>query len=297
MRTGFKIGDFELTWLNGGTFELDGGAMFGVVPKVLWQKKYPPVEDNYIPLAAWPILVRTPSNLVLIESGIGNKLTEKQKKIYRVREEWAVIEELKQLGISREDIDTVILTHFDFDHAGGVVMQEPGGALGLTFPKARHILQMQEWADVQAPNIRNINTYRPVNNEFLRDKPNLELVEGDQEIVPGISVIYTGGHNNGHQIVKIASRGETALHLADLLPTHAHANPLWIMAYDNFPMDAIALKERWMKQGLSENAWFTFYHDPFMTACKYDDKGNVADKWPKVTTGYRLYVNCQDIVQ
>jgi len=281
MKTGFKIGDLELTWLNGGTFELDGGAMFGVVPKVLWQKKYPPTEDNYIPMTAWPIMVRTPQALVLIESGIGNKLTDKQKKIYRVREEWSVVEELKLLGISREDIDFVVLTHYDFDHAGGVVMQETDGTLGFTFPKAKHILQKKEWHDVLNPNIRTINTYWPLNNELMRTSTNLHLIDGRYEVVPGITVAHTGGHNEGHQIVTIESKGEKALHLADLLPTHAHANPLWIMAYDNFPMESIALKEQWMKQGVAEGVWFTFYHDAFMTACKYDDKGMVTDRWPK----------------
>ncbi|MHB8846105.1 MAG: MBL fold metallo-hydrolase, partial [Nitrospirota bacterium] len=99
MKTGFTIGDFELTWLNGGVFELDGGAMFGVVPKALWQKKYPTTEDNYIPLTAWPILVKTPQALVLIESGIGNKLTDKQKKIYRIKQDWSVLQDLERLGI------------------------------------------------------------------------------------------------------------------------------------------------------------------------------------------------------
>jgi len=281
MKAGFKIGDFEFTWLNGGRFELDGGTMFGVVPKVLWQKIYPPSEDNYIPLTAWPILVRTPQALVLIESGIGNKLTDKQKKIYRIKEEWSVIEELKQLGISREDIDFVVLTHYDFDHAGGVVLQDDRGNCSLTFPKAGHIIQKKEWADVMAPNIRSVNTYWPVNIELMKGSERLHLVNGSAEVVPGISVVHTGGHNGGHQVVMIESKGEKAFHLGDLLPTHAHANPLWVMAYDNYPMDSIALKEQWIKQGVSEGVWFTFYHDPFMTACKYDDGGNITEKWPR----------------
>ena len=281
MKTGFKIGNFELTWLNGGTFELDGGAMFGVVPKVLWQKKYPPSEDNYIPLSASPILVKTPGALVLIESGVGNKLTDKQKKIYRLKEDWSVVGELKQLGINREEIDFVVLTHYDFDHAGGVVMQDDGGNLSLTFPKAKHVIQKKEWEDVLKPNIRTVNTYWPVNIELLKDSNRLNLVNGTAEVVPGISVIFTGGHNGGHQIVTLESKGEKALHLGDLLPTHAHANPLWVMAYDNFPMDSIAAKEKWLKKGVAEGVWFTFYHDAFMTACKYDDKGNVTDTWPK----------------
>lgn len=279
MRKALTIGEFELVWLNGGTFELDGGTMFGVVPKVLWQKKYPADTENYITLDNSPILVRTPGELVLIETGLGNKLTDKQKKIYRVRKEWTVLDDLRSLGIAPEDIGRVILTHYDFDHAGGVVMRDSAG-LALTFPKAKHVLQRKEWEDVLHPNIRTANTYWPVNNEVLRGSRNLELVDGDAEVLPGITVHLTAGHNSGHQIVRLESRGEKAYHLGDLLPTHAHSNPLWVMAYDNYPMDAIAMKEKWTKRATDEGAWFTFYHDAFMQACTFDAKGGVEKKWP-----------------
>lgn len=279
MKKGLKLGDFELIWLNGGRFELDGGAMFGVVPKVLWTRKYISDEQNYVPLVAWPLLVKTPKNLILIESGLGNKLTEKQKQIFRVREEWRVPEDLRTLGIRREDIDFVILTHYDFDHAGGVVMKdEEDGGYSLTFPRAKHVMQKSEWEDVLNPNIRSVNTYWPLNIERLRESPNLELVDGTVEVVEGIRVIHTGGHNRGHQIVRLGSAGEEAMHLADLLPTHAHFNPLWVMAYDNFPLDAIAKKEEMEKEGIGRGVWFTFYHDPFVLACKFDEKGNILDK-------------------
>jgi glyoxylase-like metal-dependent hydrolase (beta-lactamase superfamily II) len=279
MRTGFKIGEFELIWLNGGVFELDGGAMFGVVPKALWQKKYPANEENAIRMHAWPILVRTPSALVLIESGLGNKLTDKQQKIYCVHEEWQIIEELSQLGISRNDIDMVILTHYDFDHAGGVVMQNSAGTLELTFPRAEHVLQKSEWDSVVNPNSRNVNTYWPINNELLRGSPHLKLVVGEVQVVPGITVIHTGGHNKGHQIIRVESKGQSALHLGDLLPTHVHANPLWVMAYDHYPLDTIALKEQWIRSGTEAGIWFTFYHDAFLQACKFGDKGAVVARW------------------
>ncbi len=275
----FRLGAFELIWLNGGRFELDGGAMFGVVPKVLWQKKYPADAENYIKLTASPILVKTADALVLVETGFGNKLTDKQKKIFRVREEWAVIHEMKEIGINRDDIDFVILTHFDFDHAGGAIMLDDSGMPKLTFPKAKYILQKKEWADVMNPNMRSINTYWPVNNELLRESKSLELVEGEFEIVPGITVVHTGGHNSGHQIVTMESQGEKALHLADLLPTHAHANPLWVMAYDNYPLDSIKMKEKWFKAGVLNGSWFTFYHDATMLACRFEEQGNIKEKW------------------
>ena len=275
---GFRIGNFELFWLNGGTFELDGGAMFGVVPKVLWQKKYAPDSDNYVFLVARPILIKTADSLILIETGLGNKLTEKQKNIFRIKEEWRVIEDLDKLSIKRQDINFVILTHYDFDHAGGVVMQDMDGLLTLAFPNAQHVIQEQEWHDVLDPNMRSMNTYWPNNIHILKESGNVRLVNGDEEIVGGIKVIRTGGHTRGHQVVSIESHGETALHLGDLLPTHAHYNPLWVTAYDNFPLDTIRMKKEWEQQGTEQNAWFTFYHDPFMQACRFDEKGNVIEK-------------------
>lgn len=279
MKKALKIGDFELIWLNGGSFELDGGAMFGVVPKVLWSKKYPSDQDNYVALINSPILVKTPGALIIIESGLGNKLTEKQKKIFRVKDDWKILPELNDLGIKRQDIDYVILTHLDFDHSGGVVMMEEGGNLSITFPNAKHIIQKKEWEDVLTPNKRSSSSYWPVNYELLKESHLLYIVDGTAEVEKGVKVIHTGGHNRGHQIIELESKGEKALHLADLLPTHAHFNPLWVMAYDNFPLDVVALREEWENKGIEENAWFTFYHDPFMLGCKFDKKGNIIEKW------------------
>ncbi len=273
----FHIGNFDLFWLDGGKFELDGGSMFGVVPKILWQKKYPSNDENYIPLIAYPILIKTPDALVLIETGLGNKLTEKQKKIFRVNEEWTILDNLNALSIKREDINFVILTHYDFDHAGGVVMQNFDGNLTLTFPRAKHIIQQLEWEDVLNPNRRSVNSYWAINFEILKEQGTIELVNGSRELCKGISVFHTGGHTKGHQIVQIESHNEVAFHLGDLLPTHAHYNPLWIMAYDNFPLDAIRAKEEWEHKTPPGKAWFTFYHDQFMKACRFDEKGNVID--------------------
>jgi glyoxylase-like metal-dependent hydrolase (beta-lactamase superfamily II) len=279
MKTGFKLGDFEMTWLNGGRFELDGGAMFGVVPKVLWQKKYQSDESNYIPMNAWPILVKANGKLILIETGLGNKLSDKQKKIFRVRDEWQVPQDLNDLGLSREEIDFVVLTHYDFDHAGGLIMQDEKGNLVPTFPNAKYVIQRKEWEDVLNPNKRSVNTYWPINYAVLKESRNIELVDGTAEVTRGVTVHHTGGHNRGHQIVRLESDGQVALHLADLMPTHVHFNPLWVMAYDNYPLDAIAQKEEWENRGLRENAWFTFYHDPFLLACRFNEQGDIIEKW------------------
>ena len=281
----FKHGNFEIFWLNGGEFELDGGTMFGVVPKVLWAKKYPVVtgngsrpEDNYIKLLNYPLLVKTPESLVIIDTGLGNKMSEKQKQIFRVIKEWDIPQELKKLGLTRQDINHVILTHCDFDHAGGVVMHNGAGEEELTFPNARHIVQKLEWEDVLHPNIRSEDTYWPQNFSKLKETDNLQLIEGNFTVCEGVEVELTAGHTRGHQIVRIQSDKDIAYHLADLLPTHVHFNPRWIMAYDNFPLDAIALKQKYESRGVRENAWFTFYHDPAMYAAKFDAKGQVVKK-------------------
>ncbi|MCX8031344.1 MAG: MBL fold metallo-hydrolase [Thermodesulfovibrionales bacterium] len=278
MKKPLQLGLFELFWLKGGIFELDGGAMFGVVPKVLWSKKYPADEENFVPLVNYPILIRTSGALILIESGLGNKLTEKQKKIFKVKEDWQLLADLEKLGISRYDIDYVILTHCDFDHSGGVIMKD-NDIYQITFPNAKHVIQKREWEDVLNPNRRSSHSYWPINYDLLRDSKNLELVDGTVEIISGIKVHHTGGHNRGHQAVEIESEGQKAIHMGDVLPTHAHFNPLWVMAYDNFPLDVISLREYWEMKGIEEKAWFTFYHDPYMLACKFDKEGNIIEKW------------------
>ncbi len=272
------LGNIQISWLNGGEFELDGGTMYGAVPKVLWNKKYPADENNYIRMLNAPLLVRTGDKNVLIDTGLGNKFSEKQKQIFRVCRDWTVTEDLKKLGLDRRDVDVVILTHCDFDHAGGLVMLSEQGKTKLSFPAARHIVQSTEWQDVQQPNIRSIHTYWPENFAGLGDSGLLEIVAGEAEIVPGITVRHTGGHTRGYQLVEIQGSEGCAVHLGDLLPTHTHTNPLWIMAYDNFPMDVIQLKQELLPRYQQQQCWFTMYHDIFMKAYRLDQNGQVTER-------------------
>ncbi|RUM37986.1 MAG: MBL fold metallo-hydrolase [Desulfobulbus sp.] len=269
MTTSLQLGDSRISWLNGGEFELDGGTMYGAVPKVLWNKKYPADKDNYIRLLNSPLLVQTPEANILIDTGLGNKLSTKQKEIFRVCRDWSLVEDLQDLGLERQDIDIVLLTHCDFDHAGGVVMfdeeqQEPT----LTFPAARHIVQQREWEDVLAPDIRSSHTYWPENFAGLADSGLLKIIEGEAEISPGIHVQLTGGHTRGYQLVEIRGSAGCAVHLGDLFPTHTHVNPLWVMAYDNYPLDVIKLKQELFSRYITKECWFTFYHDIYMKACR-----------------------------
>lgn len=274
--TQLKIGDFDVFWLEGGTFQLDGGGVFGVVPKILWEKKYPPSSGNNIVMFASPILLKNGASNILIDTGLGNKLTDKQKKIYGVLREWNIHSSLKNIGLSPDEIDLLILTHCDYDHIGGVV-EFKGEELQPTFPNAKIILQKKEWEDFKNPNKRAAHSFWEINLKGVEESGNLELVEGKKEIIEGIFVEYTGGHNRGHQIVKITSKGETAYHLADILPSHAHFNPLWVMAYDSYPLEVIELKERYLKEILEKNAWVLFYHDPLFKACRFDEKGNIVE--------------------
>ena len=154
-----SLGDCTITWLNGGNFELDGGTMYGAVPKALWTKKFPADENNYITLLNAPLLIQTGEFNLIVDTGLGNKLTDKQREIFRVSEPWTLPADLEKLGIQRQDIHYVVLTHGDFDHAGGIVMHDEKGKPELTFPAAKHIIQSLEWQDITHPNSRAAHTY------------------------------------------------------------------------------------------------------------------------------------------
>ena len=274
------VGDFQMYWLNGGHFRLDGGTMFGAVPKVLWEKKCQADSNNSIPMCNDVLLIRTPQHNIIIDTGLGNKLTEKQHSIFQVTSPWSVVADLTELGISRQDIDFVLLTHCDFDHAGGIVIHGADGNEELCFPAAVHYVQQSEWEDVEQPCRRAQSTYWPENFALLKKEGKLEIIAGDLEVVPGIKLRHTGGHTRGHQLVELHSKGETAVHLGDLFPTHAHSNPLWIMAYDNFPLEVINRKEEYFRYYQKQNSWFTFYHDPLIKACKLDEQFTINSTWP-----------------
>jgi glyoxylase-like metal-dependent hydrolase (beta-lactamase superfamily II) len=274
-----RLGEFEIFWLDGGEFELEGGCMFGVVPRALWQKKFPSSPDGYIRLVNTPILVKTPLARVIIDTGLGNKLTDKQRQIFRVTSPWRAVESLAELGLGREDIDHVILTHCDFDHAGGVVSSDPSGRLALTWPRAQHHVQRAEWEDVLSPHRRAAGSYWPVNLDLLKESERLRLVEGEAEPVAGIRLQLTGGHTRGHQAVWLDSAGEKAVHLGDLLPNQAYFHPQWITPYDNFPLDSIAAKEELITRAVAEKCWFLSYHDPYLAACRFDREGRIIERF------------------
>lgn len=269
-----KIGNVTLTWLTGGVTNLDGGAMFGVVPKGLWAKKYPPNDKNQIVLANDPILIQMDGKNLLVESGLGNgKLTEKQLRNYGVSRESKIDVSLEKIGLSAEKIDFVLMTHLHFDHACGLTKPNEEGYISA-FPNAKIITSQTEWDEMRNPNIRSKNTYWKENWEAIAAQ--VETFEESWRY-GAIRMMHTGGHSDGHSILIIEDKGEMAIHMADIMPTHAHQNVLWVMAYDDYPMDSIAAKEKWVSFAIEKNAWFTFYHDAYYRAVKWGQDGKIVE--------------------
>ncbi|MCP2035254.1 glyoxylase-like metal-dependent hydrolase (beta-lactamase superfamily II) [Planomicrobium sp. HSC-17F08] len=267
----FQFHDMALTWLDGGTTWLDGGTMFGVVPKVVWSKRYPVNEGNQIELPTHPVLVQYKEHNIIIDSGLGSgKLTDRQKRNLGVSAESRIDENLAELGLTAADIDTVLMTHLHGDHAAGLTKPQ-GDAYVSTFPNAKIHVSAVEWEEMQHPNIRSRNTYWKENWEPIVEQ--VETFEGEKTLFDAITMIHTGGHSNGHSVIKMESGGETLLHMGDIMPTHAHQNPLWVLAYDDYPMDSIYAKEKLMKEALENGYYFSFYHDAYYRVLKWSADG------------------------
>ncbi|MFK2824707.1 MBL fold metallo-hydrolase [Bacillus sp. B190/17] len=270
-----KVGSLTLTWLNGGVTNMDGGAMFGVVPKPLWSRKYAHNDKNQIELRTDPIFFQLEGKNILIESGIGNgRLTDKQRRNYGVEEESKVEACLQQMGLTPEDIDLVLMTHMHFDHALGLTKQI-NEKLTPAFPNAVIYTSEVEWEEMRHPNIRSKNTYWKENWEAIEHQ--VKTYKSECEPVKGVKMIHTGGHSSGHSIITVKNGNECLIHMADLMPTHAHQNVLWVLAYDDYPMDSIAAKQKWLPKGMAKGAWFLFYHDAVYRAVKWDENGEMID--------------------
>ncbi|MCC5895314.1 MAG: MBL fold metallo-hydrolase [Alkalibacterium sp.] len=281
-----------LYWLEGGVVSFDGGAIFGVVPKPLWSKRYPANAHNQIENATDPILIRYCNKNYLIDTGIGNgKLTDKQKRNFGVREESKVKENLESLGLTEEDIDVVLMTHMHFDHACGLTRLENNSFISA-FPNADIYVNEIEWAEVRNPNSRSKSTYWKENWEAVAEQ--VITYKDKCEPVKGIQMIHTGGHSEGHAIIRLTQKGETLIHMADIMSTHAHQNPLWVMAYDDYPMDALYAKEKWMREAYDNEYAFIFYHDAYYRMIKWDSKGeNVKSSLKRSKESYITHSSAQ----
>ena len=261
-----KIGALTVHAIQAGGQRLDGGAMFGVVPKPLWEKRIPADERNRIQLGMRCLLIEHPSGLILIDTGAGNKENEKFKDIYGLENEGSagrtMLEDgLKEVGVAPSDIALVINTHLHFDHAGGNTFIGESGKVELTFPNATYIVRRGEYDYAMNPNERTAASYFERNFLPVEAAEKLELVAREKTIVKGIRVVPTPGHTPFHQSVLIESGGERAFYLGDLVPTHAHLPLPWIMGYDVEPLVTLETKRRILKQALDENWLLIFEHD------------------------------------
>lgn len=257
-----KLGEFEIFGLREGFFSLDGGAMFGVVPKILWEKKFPADKANRIRLGLNSLVVKTPEAVVLVETGIGTKLDEKLSGIYDVNLEPGLVASLARLGLLPKDVDVVINTHLHFDHCGGNTKRTGTGEVRPTFPRARYVIQKGEWEAACFPNDREKSSYLKDNFLPLEQFRQLDLVDGDHRVVEGVEVVVTPGHTASHQGVRVRSAGRTLLYCGDLVPTSAHIGLPYIMSYDLFPLQTLETKKKIYEQAIAEDWIFAFVHDP-----------------------------------
>jgi len=268
-----RLGDIEILHIHSGNFYLDGGAMFGVVPKPLWEKKSPPDSRNRIRLAANSLLVRTANKNILIETGNGTKWTPKLRDIYAIDEGDPLTQNLATAGVSPSQVDLVINTHLHFDHAGGNTKLLDDHAVP-TFPNAQYIVQADEFAHAANPTERDRASYFENNFLPMRQSGQWKLISGDTEILPGISVVRIPGHNASIQAVKLTGGGRTVFFVADLFPTRHHLPLAWIMAYDLYPLQTLETKRKWMRTIVADGWIVVFGHDPDVPAATLYEREN-----------------------
>jgi glyoxylase-like metal-dependent hydrolase (beta-lactamase superfamily II) len=270
------LGEIEVLYLDGGKFGLDGGAMFGAVPKVLWEKKSPPDEKNRIRMRANSLLVRAANKTIVVETGNGTQWDPKLRAIYAIQDGDPLLDSLAKAGVQSGQVDLVINTHLHFDHAGGNT-RLADDRIVPTFPRAWYIVQRGELEHAMNPTERDRASYFPANIQAISNEERWELLEGDQEILPGISVARIPGHNADIQAVKITGGRKTLVFVADLLPTRHHIPLPWIMAYDLYPLQTLETKRLWVRRIVEEGWIVVFGHDPDIAAATLHERDRKID--------------------
>ncbi len=279
-----RFGELELVPLFDGFFRLDGGAMFGVVPKPLWERRAPADDRNRITLGLRPLLVRGERTMI-VDAGIGGKMDAKSESIYAIDRARTLSDGLAESGLDAAGIEIVLATHLHFDHAGGFTERGPSGALRPAFPRARYVIHRAEWGDATHPHERNRASYLAENFVPLLDAGVVDFLEADAVVMPGVRVVRTGGHTMHHQIVFVESGGRTAVFAADLVPTAAHIDEPWIMGYDLYPMDTLAFKRTFIREAIDREYLIFFEHDPAIAAGYIRERGGRRFVEPVNTAG------------
>jgi glyoxylase-like metal-dependent hydrolase (beta-lactamase superfamily II) len=274
-----QLGRWRVHAIQAGGQKLDGGAMFGVVPKTLWQRRMPADERNRIQLGMRSLLIEHDIGPVLIDTGAGNKEDSKFYDIYAIENRGqtgptALEDGLAHVGVTPADVAMVISSHLHFDHAGGNTMKRDDGSIVPSFPNARYVMQRGEYEWATHTNERTAASYFPHNFEPLRTSGQMELIDGDREIISGIHSVKTPGHTPHHQGLLIdGGNGEMGFYIADLAPTTAHLPLPWIMGYDVEPLVTLETKRRILKQAVDENWLVIFEHDPTTAWCPIENDG------------------------
>jgi glyoxylase-like metal-dependent hydrolase (beta-lactamase superfamily II) len=267
------LGDFELTVVSDGTYFLDGGAFFGVVPKTMWSQKVTPDEQNRLTAGLNSLLVRTGKKNILIETGIGNKLPDRMAQIYG--QPAKLLDNLHAAGVAPEDIDIVINTHLHFDHCGWNTVRR-GDRMVATFPNAKYYVQEQEWEHGRLQLERDAISYMSPNYDPLLESDQMLLLNGDLELLPGISVKVFPGHTANMQAVIVEGGGghekKKACYISDLIPTSAHLDLTWVMAFDLFPLQTIESRKKYYAQAIPEK-WLTVFTHDDQTPWGYVERG------------------------
>lgn len=281
-----QLGQFQLFTVSGGRFRSDGGTIFGVVPRAVWSREIEVDNNNMIPQATNCVLIDTGNQKILVDTGYGPKLPEKQRKIISAETGQPLVESLAEVGVTPADVDMVILSHLHFDHAGGATTVNKAGELTPTFPNAEYVTQRREWAIATAEYPELAGAYPPENLHPLKASGQLQLVDGTAEVAGGVWLEVTGGHTEGHAAVVIESEGRTAVYLGDLCPSTRHLPSRWCMAYDVDLMETRRQKPEWLRR-IVRNDWLALFdHDPDTAASRLEEDSRkefrVCEAFPKL---------------
>ena len=258
-----KFGDYRVEVIPDCEFRLDGGAMFGVVPRNLWARVNPPDDQNRIRMNMNCLFIEADGERILIDTGIGEKWSEKHRAMYGINRTRSFDESLKAIaGVAATDITIVVNTHLHFDHAGGNSVRNDTGQTVPAFPNARYFISQAEYEHAESPTERDRASYFPENWQPMKETGQLELKATDYEVVPGLTMETHAGHNRSMQCPRLARDGQVLFGFADLIPTRAHVPYAWVMGYDLYPVETVEAKKKLLPQAARENWTCLFYHDP-----------------------------------
>jgi glyoxylase-like metal-dependent hydrolase (beta-lactamase superfamily II) len=258
-----RFGDYRVEVVSDCEFRLDGGAMFGVVPRNLWSKTCPPDEQNRIRMNMNCLFIEGNGERILVDTGIGEKWSEKHRTMYGIDRKQSLDGSLRTVaGVGSEAITIVINTHLHFDHAGGNTALDESGKASPAFPNARYFVSRAEYEHAEAPSERDRASYLPDNWRPLKDSGQLELKESEYEVVPGLRMETHAGHNRSMQCARLEQGSQTLFGFADLVPMRAHVPFAWIMGFDLYPVETLEAKKKLIPQAARENWTCLFYHDP-----------------------------------